>query len=272
MRSNVVFSIILVLLSFFAEAQAVKLCRTGNEFPEFCNRMKHLKAIVNTVDSQRELMLLDYNFLSSLSVSLLDNSKEIQKVIPRGFENHKEGLKNIEELATKMQTQSIQKDANVLINANLIRNQCLACHSNSNPNSSGWNDVFGFDWEKVSKNCNREGRNPYLCKSMNSLITDYNHLLTAYMAKIENYDVTSAVASDMVRIFKDLQIKNFTHLGEANRATAEAKATEVVRLARAKDPSVFTQSLNLTETCMKCHSEVSIDSVRAAPMSWGSHR
>jgi len=255
--------------SFSAQAQRAQLCGAGTQFPDFCARMKHLRAAVNTVDSQRELMVVDYPFLTSLAASLLDNTKEMQKIIPAPFQEHGDGLKNVEEIAVDLKAKASRRNPDALEVANTLRTQCLGCHGTTNPNAVGWNDVFGFDWEKVSQNCNRVGRNPYLCKSMNALVTDYNHIWTAYMAKIENYDVTASVAGDMARLLKDLQVKNFVHLGEANRALAEAKALEIAQLAKAKDPSTFTKALNLNDSCMKCHSEV--EPLRS-PMKWGLHK
>lgn len=242
-------------ISAVASAQAVNVCNLSTEYPEFCTRMKHLRATANVVDSQRELMVVNFTFLSALAESLKQNAASLKTVIPSSLDDHKLALKEIEGLAVEMKSQAMNKDVNVLVTANSVRGKCIACHGTGNPPSGNWNDVFGFDWNEISKECNQEGRNPYLCKSMNGLFSNYNHLLTASNAKIENYVVTSAVARDMARILGDLKAKNFSHhLGEGDRKGLEDAAMEVATLAADRNPMAFEKAVTLGDSCVKCHS------------------
>lgn len=248
-------------ISSVAAAQAMNICNLRTEYPEFCARMKHLRATANVVDSQRELMVVNFPFLAALAESLRLNAKTLQTVVPSSLEEHKVALKEIEDLAREMRSFATNKDVNVLVTANSVRGKCVGCHGTGNPHSGNWNDVFGFDWNEISKECNQEGRNPYLCKSMNGLFSNYNHLLTASNAKIENFGVTSAVAGDMARILTDLKSKSFSHhLGEDDRKGLEDAAQEVASLADAKDPVAFEKAVTLGDSCVKCHSnQASID-------------
>lgn len=251
-----VFSLF-TLISFSAQAQSFSICGPSTPHKEFCSRMKHLRATVNALDSQTELMQANYKFLETLGLSIENNTSHLIEIIPLEMNSHVEGLKRINQQAKDFKLLAKQSDAESLVVANLVKGQCLNCHTSANPTGGiPWNDVFGFSWDKISTECSRLGRNPYLCKSMNAMMTDYNFILTGYAAQVEDFAVTQAMAKEVVRILQDLKLKNFVHLGEANRAEAEGKAQEVADLAAAKDPSVFEKARLLNTTCTKCHSEI----------------
>jgi hypothetical protein len=275
MKNSLLISIFVLLSSFIAQAQVASLCTEPSQAPEWCNRMKHLRATVNTLDSQRELMQADYSFLSLMGTSMKDNTTVLLTIVPAKVADHSVGIQSIRQMAIELEKLAKDKNPDALVTANQIRGQCLNCHNSSNPGVSAgaWNDVFRFDWVTVSKNCSLEGRNPYLCKSMNAMMTDYNHILTAYIAGVKDYAVTGAVALEVVRVLQDLKAKNFLHLGEANRQEAEARASEIADLAKAQDPLTFEKARDLTVTCMKCHEQINFQNsqISAYMNSWG-HR
>jgi hypothetical protein len=263
--NQIALKLILTLTSFLflgtltAEAQGFSLCGPSTNTPVFCARMKHLRATVNALDSQTELMQVNYELLGSLAISLENNTRYLADLVPQEMLSHKEGLKRINALAKDFRLLAADKDAEALVTANMVKGQCLNCHTSANPTGGiPWNDVFGFSWDKIAKECGRVGRNPYLCRSMNAMMTDYNHILTGYAAKIEDFELTASIAGEIARVLKDLKAKGFNHLGEANRLEAEVSAQNVVTLAKAHDATVFEKARALNTTCSKCHSEIAI--------------
>lgn len=249
-----------VLIFTNSMAHAAGLCGVNSTSPDWCNRMGHLRATINSLDSQRELMQMNFEHLLNLGVSLEQNAQQLQSITPTKVADHAQALDTIKTMGADLTRLSKLSSPEALVVANSVRSQCLNCHNSSNPTREIiWNDVFGYDWFKVSKDCSMEGRNPYLCKSMNAMMTSYNHLLTAYKAGIKNYAVTGSVGKEVVRVLRDLKEKNFNHLGEANRQMAEAKAQEVVDLAKAQNPDVFEKAFDLTSTCMNCHNNLPND-------------
>ncbi len=243
-----------LIAAAMAQAQSAPYCSAQNFDTEFCKRMKHLRATVRTLEAQDALMQINYEYLTNLSKDLNENTEALLKVTPPVLADHQLGLKNISKLAEEVQSFSAQKNADAMIGVNRIKKQCLACHDTNNPQPGiPWNDTFGNTWEDILKDCSREGQNPYMCKSMNAMMTNYNQLATAYNAKIESYESTSSVAKEVMRILQDLKAKGFKHFTEASRAEAETNALEVVKLAANKNPLAFEKANNLVQTCNKCH-------------------
>ncbi len=118
-----------------------------------------------------------------------------------------------------------------------------------------WNDVFGFNWDEVAQRCDQFSANPYICKSMNAMATDYSHLSTSHLSKIENFEITSSLVEEIVRVLRDLKTKNISHFPENLSVEVEKKAEEVIALANKKDPTTFQKALDLNNSCMKCHNE-----------------
>jgi hypothetical protein len=157
-----------------------------------------------------------------------------------------------QELASK----AARGDARMMATANSIRSNCATCHSEINPpNGIGWYDIFRYDWSQISYRCNQFGKNPYLCKSMNGLLSAHSYHRTSYEAKIEDYDLTREAAVEMVRILEDLKKQGFRHLPEKRREDAIVAAQEVADMARARDSAVFEKSRTLMNACMQCHAE-----------------
>lgn len=246
----------LAVVAMGSKTWAAGLCTDPMHQQDVCFRMKHMRATINAIDAQRDLMRINYDYLNVLASSLKTNSSEIINKISMENTDHVEGLKAINRMATDMEAYATLANPNAVVSSNMLRSRCVACHTNDAPPSGiKWGDIFRYDWEKIVKNCNLPGRNPYLCKSMNGMLSAYGQLMTAYIAGISDYKLTEQAATEVVRILQEIKTNNFLHMSEQIRAEAEAKANEIVKLAKAKDPSVFEKSYQLPQTCMKCHEE-----------------
>lgn len=243
-----------LLVGLQSQAQVRDLCNGPFRQEEVCSRMKHLRSTVNALDAQRELVQVNYDYLAVLGGNLKNNSAEILKVISMDRTEHIASLKVINQMGAALETDARAHQASALVKANQVRANCMSCHSKETPASGiKWNEIFKTDWEQISQTCNGPKKNPYLCKSMNGMLSAYSQVLTSYVAGMQDYAVTGAAANEVLRIIRDLGKNQVLHFSEPIRGEVEAKALEVVNLANAKDPMTFERSQSIAETCMECH-------------------
>ncbi|MFN8846082.1 MAG: hypothetical protein ACK5W9_04475, partial [Bdellovibrionales bacterium] len=136
--------------------------------------------------------------------------------------------------------------------------QCLNCHMAlpTEEGSTSWNQMFGNSWKTINNECHQRGKNPYLCKTMNAISTNYNHIVTAYVAKKNNPNTIVAVSNEILRLLRDLGINRFDHMGVENRLQAEQEVMTVIEMAKMQDPRALEKARDLNKTCMACHDRV----------------
>ena len=250
-------AITIILASAFANAQASGICMDPMHDNDICQRMRHLKATINGVDAQRDLVVINYPYMEALAANMRENGSAMLQHLEDSNSSHAKGIRNLVFLATQMQQTAIDKDPETFTRANLIRNNCMTCHAADNPTSGvKWNEVFKRDWAQITVGCNSEGRNPYLCKSMNGMVTAYGQMITAYVAGITDYRLTEMSSLEVVRILQSLKMNNYVHMQEDIRKEAEDRATEIAALAKAQNPEVFEKSFELPNSCMHCHESI----------------
>lgn len=254
---KVIIFVLGVLTVGLAQAQRSPICTVDTPHLNFCQRMKHLRSTVNVLDSQPALMQVNYPFLSGIALDLNQNTEKLIELLPAGLADHKQALEKLLITSAQLQQQADHSSPEAMTIANMAGAQCMTCHSTRTPNSSiPWNDLFGNGWDKISKECHRDGANPYLCKTMNGLMSNLNHIVTSYVAKTENHLTLSSVASEILRLLNDLGKKNFDHVPNNLRVTAETQVQEVLRLSQSQDPLAFEKARDLNSACMQCHNNV----------------
>ncbi len=249
-----------ILLSTLASAvmslsvQAASLCTDAFHQPEVCERMRYLKASLNVLDGQREMMQVNYPYLSAISTSMIDNVTGIMNVIDLSQEGHLIALKGLKANLTDVQTLSQASSVDAISKANLLRSSCVTCHAADRPTSGvKWGDVFYYDWEKVASGCNKSGANPFVCRSMNGLLTAYSHILTQMQAQVQDFAVVKQDGVEILRIFADMKKANAFHMKPDLVDAAVADAQELVKLADAQDPEVYTKAYDMSKACSHCH-------------------
>lgn len=220
---------------------------------ELCFKMRHLRSQVMGLGAQRELMQVNYPYLAVLGKEVLflanniESGKAAELGHPEGLEGLKSGSQSLIELAE-------QQDPLALAAANTLQKKCATCHNQSGPNGGqSWDKVFKHDWEQVSKNCSREGRVPYLCKSMNGMLSAYATVLTGPNADRKNFDALKVSALEIARIAVDLRTKNMFHGSEETMTAVETKALQAAKLAEESNSEAFTVAEEITTGCMECH-------------------
>lgn len=220
---------------------------------ELCYNMRYLRSQVLAIGAQRELMQVNYNYLNIIGGEISSIIKTLQdsQMIS---ESHRAGLMGVQEKAQQLITEASAQDPQSLATANVIQKRCAACHSQTAPVSGiEWDQIFKNDWENIVKNCSREGRTPYLCKSMNGMLSSYAGILAASQLGRKNFEALRASASEIVRISTDLQVKKLYHSTEP-LGNVQERAEEVARLAKEENPEAFEKGVLITQSCMQCHS------------------
>ena len=247
-------------------AQAEGVCEGANR-QNVCLKMRHLRASINVLDAQRELMQINPNFYTAMGLSLSSAAAKARMDYGYGIPEHITGLSRVEQMSIDMANQALTGDLNMVKTANVIRFQCATCHAQNSGTAGNvdWDNIFKYDWEEIAKHCNGEQHNPYLCRSMNGMLSAYGYLLTAYDADLTNFAMTREAADEIVRILTDIKVKGFDHLPEDLRLIAENEAREVSQMARDQNPDVFERASKITNACQQCHARAS--GSRPAPLN-----
>jgi hypothetical protein len=235
---------------------AKNLCTDPFHQAEVCERMRYLKASINVLDGQRELVQVNYPYLAAVGSTMKENIIGVMNVINLDQEDHLIALKNIKNEVSELEVLANAQDIKAVLKANTIRKNCAACHSGNEPVSGvKWGDVFYYDWEKVTKDCNRNGGNPFVCRSMNGLLTAYSHILTQMTSGVQDFTSMKQDGIEILRIFGDMKKVNAFHMRPELVAKAETDAQELVQLADRRDPMVYEKAALMTNACSACHTD-----------------
>ena len=256
------FFVCWALISFLGavQVQAARVCSTNTSHVEFCQKMNHLGTSINALESQSALMRFNPSYLLGMAFSVRETTEQLAPLLPQNISTHKDAFFRLHQMATQLDQESRSSNPEMYVTVNKISQTCQSCHSVSHQNPAQgqmhWNQMFGSNWSKIIAECSLDGKNPYMCKSMNAIAINFNHIVTASVAKIQNYTVTLTNAREILRILKDLRLKRFDHMGANVSQKAEQEAQAVIDLATQRNPLVFERARNLNQTCMQCHNQV----------------
>lgn len=253
---SIILSVLIAAIGTLAYSQptTVPLC-SDPLHGELCYNMRYLRSQVQALGAQRELMQVNYSYLGVIGkeINYITNTLGDSQLIT---EAHRAGLIGVQEKANQLSKESSAQDPQALATANVIQKRCAACHSSAAPVSGiEWDQIFKNDWENIVKSCSREGRTPYLCKSMNGMLSAYSGILAASQLGRKNFDALRESASEIVRISSDLQAKKIYHSTEP-LSNVQLKAEEVVRLAKEENSEAFDKGILITQSCMQCHASL----------------
>ena len=216
--------------------------------------MNHLRSQVHVADAQRELMQVNWRYMETLGKALSATARSLLGLVSPGIPEHLQGLSGVLKSGEEISSLAASQDPKVMTVANLLKLNCTSCHSGTHADGTpGMGDLFTKSWTEISAHCAQEGKNPYLCKSMNGMITAFGYLQSAESSKLTHFEMTEQAASEIVRILEDLKAKNYQHLPEALRMEALEAAREVQLLARSRNPGAFVKGTEIINACLKCH-------------------
>lgn len=248
-----VLALISLIVGLSSTAQAEGVCEGANR-TNVCLKMRHLRASINALDSQRELMQINPSYFAAIGLAISNAAVKSKADYGFGIPEHIQGLSGVERMGIDLATQAASGDMEMLKTANSIRYQCATCHAPSNnAGDVDWENIFKYDWESITKHCNAAEYNPYLCRSMNGMLSAYGYMITAYQAELPNFTMTRQSADEIVRILTDIKEKGFNHLPEDLRLLALNEAREVSQMAQDENPAVFERATRITNACQQCH-------------------
>lgn len=243
-------------LSFSFYASAASICDDPMNYNFICNKMKNLRGHIMMLESQRDLMQINYDYIRDVSESLSTTSTELMNELPFDLEDHRPALQYVATRAAQVQQMANRRNPQVFQEANVLRKSCATCHTSAEPTSGvKWDEIFKMDWTKIVQKCDESGKNPFICKNMYGMVTNYGYVMTAYLNKVENHKMIETSAQEIVRISGLLVAENFLHDRMANIKEVHDRAKETVLLAQKKDPLALEKAYEITESCMGCHTQ-----------------
>jgi cytochrome c2 len=220
---------------------------------ELCYNMQYLRSQVMALGEQRELMQVNYPYLFSIGQEIKSVTNHLAHSQLLG-PDHAEGIQLLQNQSQALIESAQGEDPMALATANVIQKKCATCHNQVAPSSGmGWDQIFKNDWEHINKSCNKEGRTPYLCRSMNGMMTAYAGIFAAAELGRKDFMAIKESSKELARIANDLSAKKMFHGSEEMIAEVGQRATEVVELATAEKPEAFQKGQQITQTCMQCH-------------------
>jgi hypothetical protein len=216
--------------------------------------MKHLRSQINMLDAQRDLMKVNYPFLADIGNDIAELSQDVIDRMRGQSENHLDGLREIKNIAINLNTNAKSNNPDALVLANQVRAKCMTCHSLGSPSSGyDWKDISRNNWDDIIVKCNSAFRNPYRCKSMYGMMTNYGYFLTGIDANSQNYAMAATAAKELKETATDLKLKGMVHEGAGPLDDILKRASEVEALATKQDPSTFVNGAGIAQSCMACH-------------------
>lgn len=253
----VIATLLIVITPFQGNAS---LCNDPIGANNVCFQMKNIRSHIMMLESQRDLMLLNYKYLQAVSFSLSSTAAATTKILPEDLRNHSQALMAISDKALSISQDASGQDPQVFVRANSLRTNCAACHTNDNPVSGHkWNEIFALDWNKIIEKCNSENHNPFLCKQMHGMISNYSYIFSAYQAGITDYSMLETAAAEIQRISKLLLDNGFLHINKEIIQDVNRRSSEVMELAQERNPQTMAKAYAITETCSQCHSPVNLN-------------
>lgn len=215
--------------------------------------MRYLRSQVMALGEQRELMQVNYPYLGVIAQEIND----ITTYLAQGHligSDHQPGIMAIQAQVQTLTRQANSQDPMALSTANTIQKKCATCHAQASATSGvGWDQIFKNDWETIARNCNKEGRTPYLCRSMNGMMSAYAGIYSAANLGRQNYAALKQSAMEIARIAADLREKKMMHGSDEMVGEVHLRAEEVIQLATQQKPEAFEKGMFITQSCMQCH-------------------
>lgn len=228
----------------------------GNVVDRFlCQKMINLRSQIFALETQSEIMQVNRPYLAAIGRGLVKTAEQALQILGSDLPQHRQSLVGVILMGEQLADYAEQGDGRAMAMANTIRTNCAGCHSNKKPPADiGWDDIFMNDWTQIQTLCRQPGKNPYLCRSMHALLATQTYNSTAYEGHIENFEMTTRTAEEIIRILNDLKAKGFRHLPDDKRIEATTAAEYVLELSAKENPIAFEKARNIIVTCANCHS------------------
>lgn len=258
---------ILSLLMLLSRVAAADVCDDPLK-GQLCFNMRYLRSQIMVLGAQRELMQVNFPYLQTIGEEIQATTQHINEANLLG-DQHAEGLRTVQYQAQNLVTDAKTQDPLALNTANSIQKRCATCHNpTTGPDGIGWDKIFKNDWEHISKNCSKEGRNPYVCRSMNGMMSSYLSIFSASKMNRQSFPALLANTQEIQRIAKDLNRKKMIHMSNDMLNDVISRTDDVIRLAEVQNPEAFEKGVGITQACMQCHGEMMVSKADLKISPW----
>lgn len=243
----------LMSISGAAWGQWIDSCTQFNRREPVCRAMKNIRSHVMIIDSQRELVQNNFEYME---LTLAGLSQVVGKLMTDSSASvHMQDLQAVRTITEKALREARSKSADTYQTSNQIKVTCQKCHNADSESGLKYEDIFKVRWEKTSDRCNEPGRNPFVCKHMYGLFTIFESFEAASLQGNYNFKLAAANAQEVIRITDTLlAFNNPIHpMGNQGIQDLKNEAVALKDLAEKYSPEVYTRGVGLSQACIKCH-------------------
>lgn len=255
---NIVYSFQVLAVGFalgFSGQAKASICGNPMGDPKICGQMSNLRSHIMVLEAQRDLLQLNYGLLQTVGASLSNAADETVASLPPEFAAHADVFAKLSRQAKDVAKYAEVGDARALTVANTLRTNCATCHTQTGGASGKkWDEIFKSDWNKITEKCNTPGRNPFACKQMHGLISNYSYILNSYLLNQTNFEMLGALSDEMVRI-ANLLIENRVVHGKVQAIEDVAQKSALAsEFSKNKNQDALKKAYEIVDSCMNCHS------------------
>jgi hypothetical protein len=249
----------IVMLVGFVGVAAISIaddsesCAQPGRLAPVCRAMKHIRSHIMILETQRELVQTNFEFLETSLVSL---RQSVISLMTGGHANiHIDKMNAVKRVTEKALSEARSHDPEVFKTANQIKVACQQCHNNMSPPGLKWEDIFRTSWNSIDGRCNETEKNPFVCRQMNALVALFDSFESGAGTGRMDFELAAANAQEIQRIVRLLN--SFSHPihegGKGPLKEVEMKAVEIEELARRRSPLIFEKASSVSQSCIQCH-------------------
>ncbi len=256
MRKSGIWVVALVFFggtpSSVVQADPVVSCFEPGRNTELCLDMRHMRSLLHSFDTQRELMRVDFAYLSCMASDFDGLIGKIQRT--SGGIGHSQALSDIQSLVRLTLRRSNERNLEAFEFTNRIQLHCVRCHSTPTAPGETWGDMSRMGWVQISARCAEVGRNPYVCRQMYGMMAQLQLLDSGLEAGAARYETIASAAGEVSRIARELVALGGVHGGVTAPLLEVARVAEALKAsALARNPETFQKTGQVVNSCRECH-------------------
>ena len=214
--------------------------------------MRLLRSELKLIESQRELMQVNFALMGSIGTEMKEVTEAI--LLRSDLTTHMSALRDVRKSATDVVSLARKEDLNAFAAANEISRRCLNCHENIAPTSGhSWTQINSMNWAAINQVCNSEGRVPYTCKNMHGMLSAVAYFQDVEAVGLVDLQAVEKVGLEIARVATELKQRNAVHGSERVFGDIQTNALDISTLARQGLSEARQKAGDLVQSCRECH-------------------
>jgi hypothetical protein len=235
-----------------AVADDISSCFDEGRNTDLCLQMRHMRNLIHGLESQKELLHVDYSYLVCVSNELDDLLGRILR--SASGSTHIRALEDIRSVVRLTRRRSEEQNLEAFRLLGHIQTHCQRCHTEQAPPGRRWEDLSRASWPQISLRCNEAVRNPYLCKQMYGMLAQVQLLESGLGLGTPRYETMAAAAGEIERISNELTRLGGVHGGVTEPLQRISQAAgELKSLSQGRNPEALNKASQVSQTCRECH-------------------